>query len=141
MIITTLDQELNGLLMPIVTIVTILLNLRDELSPANTGVFPVVASIRSPLRSVFFGNLFQAFRLWSVVRIPRVGENRERGRGRFEGTLADFPAHVFCAVPTISTPGTSYIFRHFSGGAIDFIFISEFPRCSLSVRELLGIFL
>ena len=103
MIITILDQQFNEVSVPIV-IVTILLNSRNELSPVNAGVFPVVSANPpppSPLRSVFFGSLLQAFRLWNVARIQRVGENRERGRGRFEGTLADFPAHVFCAVPTI----------------------------------------
>ena len=75
-IITILDQQFNEVSVPMV-IVTILLNSRDELSPANTGVFPVVSA--SPLRSVFFGSLLQAFSLWSVVaRIQRVGEKRER---------------------------------------------------------------
>ena len=103
MIITILDQQFNEVSVPIV-IVTILLNSRNELSPVNAGVFPVVSANPpppSPLRSVFFGSLLQAFRLWNVARIQRVGENRGRGRGRFEGTLADFPAHVFYAVPTI----------------------------------------
>ena len=42
MIITILDQQFNEVSVPIV-IVTILLNSRDELSPANAGVFPVVS--------------------------------------------------------------------------------------------------
>ena len=43
MIITILDQQFNEVLVPIV-IVTILLNSRDKLSPANAGVFPVVSA-------------------------------------------------------------------------------------------------
>ena len=96
MIITILDQQFNQVSVPIV-IVTILLN---SLSPGNADVFPVV-SANPPLRSVFFGSLLQAFKLWSLARIQRGGGNRERGRGGYEGTLAVFPAHVFCAVSTI----------------------------------------
>ena len=42
-IITILDQQFNEVSVPIV-IVTILLNSRDELSPANADVFPVVSA-------------------------------------------------------------------------------------------------
>ena len=43
MIITILDQQFNEVSVPIV-IVTILLNSRNELSPVNAGVFPVVSA-------------------------------------------------------------------------------------------------
>ena len=52
MIITILDQQFNEVSVPIV-IVTILLNSRDELSPANAGVFPVVSVPPSPSAPYF----------------------------------------------------------------------------------------
>lgn len=52
MIITILDQQFNEVSVPIV-IVTILLNSRDELSPANAGVFPVVSVPPAPSAPYF----------------------------------------------------------------------------------------
>ena len=47
MIITILDQQFNEVSVPTV-IVTILLNSRNELSPVNAGVFPVVSANPPP---------------------------------------------------------------------------------------------
>ena len=52
MIITILDQQFNEVSVPIV-IVTILLNSRDELSPANAGLFPVVSVPPAPSAPYF----------------------------------------------------------------------------------------
>ena len=94
MIITILHQQFNEVSVPIV-IVTILLNSRDKLLPANAGGFPVVSA--SLLRSVFFCSLLQAFRLCSVVAwIQRVGEKREK---EIWGNLGWFSCSRFLRSP------------------------------------------
>ena len=109
MIITILDQQFNEVSVPIV-IVTILLKSRDELSPANTGVFPVVSA--SPLRSVFFGSLLQAFRYMECGGANSESRRKE-GEGDFREPWLIFLPMFFAHSPQSERRGQSIFFCFF----------------------------
>ena len=109
MIITILDQQFNEVSVPIV-IVTILLKSRDELSPANTGVFPVVSA--SPLRSVFFGSLLQAFRYMECGGANSESRRKEE-EGDFRAPWLIFLLMFFAHSPQSERRGQSIFFCFF----------------------------
>ena len=79
MIITILDQQFNEVSVPIISYHLAQFT-RRIIARERRCISGCIRSPR-PLRSVFFGSLLQAFRLWSVARIQGVGgENRERER-------------------------------------------------------------
>ena len=108
-IITILDQQFNEVSVPIV-IVTILLKSRDELSPANTGVFPVVSA--SPLRSVFFGSLLQAFRYMECGGANSESRRKEE-EGDFRAPWLIFLLMFFAHSPQSERRGQSIFFCFF----------------------------